>query len=156
LQLASHIDSSHPICSEYKKLTTAACENPQEIKDRESFVHSQWESLSGLSKAKREVLDAALALEIRKDKLRLSFANQAAGFLLWTKETADHANATQFGFTLEEVRLVHVFRPASISLTFVSRSSHSTSNPPTTLSLRAALSALTRTPRPSRRLLAWE
>ena len=50
-----------------------------------------------------QVLEDALALEIRKDKLRLKFANQASEYVLWAKEHADHAAQTHFGFTLPEV-----------------------------------------------------
>ena len=66
-------------------------------------MDASWEELSSLSAAKKKVLEDALALEIRKDKLRLSFANQANDYLLWAKETSDQAAQTHFGFTLAEV-----------------------------------------------------
>jgi len=42
-------------------------------------------------------------LETKKEKLRLTFAAQSGDFMLWTKETAELAANSIFGFNLEEV-----------------------------------------------------
>jgi len=48
-------------------------------------------------------LDDDLAREIRKEELRLQFANLAGDFERWQKDTVNDAKSTHFGFTLEEV-----------------------------------------------------
>src|SRR5687767_11216703 len=50
-----------------------------------------------------QVLTADLERENKKEELRLRFANQAADYALWSKETADNSASTHFGFTLQEV-----------------------------------------------------
>jgi len=59
--------------------------------------------LSKLSVDKRKVLDADLARELERERLRMEFARHAAEFTRWAKDTSDEVNVTNFGFLLEEV-----------------------------------------------------
>lgn len=78
-------------------------ENPAEIDDREASVAKKWESLSNLSAAKKAVLDADLARELEKERLRLEFAHLASEFTRWTKDQSEDVAVSHFGFNLEEV-----------------------------------------------------
>jgi len=92
------------ITDEYKTaLSHYVFPTPDEIKGREGNVDSEWEELTKLSTAKKAVLDGDLAREIKKEELRLQFANLAGDFERWTKDASTDAKSTHFGFTLEEV-----------------------------------------------------
>jgi len=53
---------------------------------------------------KKHVLDADLAREIEKERLRLVFANQAGEFVRWTKGLVEDFAVAHFGFNLKEVQ----------------------------------------------------
>jgi len=78
-------------------------ENPAEIKDRESDVDKKWQQLATLATEKRKVLDADLARELEKERLRLEDARLAAEYTRWAKDAAEEVTVSHFGFTLEEV-----------------------------------------------------
>jgi len=80
-----------------------ALETPEEVQTRESQIDQKWTLLSQLSQEKKKVLEADLAREQEKERLRLEFAHLAAEFLRWGKETSDVLSAAHFGFNLEEV-----------------------------------------------------
>jgi len=73
------------------------------VQTREGEIDDKWSSLSSLSAQKKKVLEADLARETEKERLRMEFAHLAAEFVRWTKETSDNVAVSQFGFTLEEV-----------------------------------------------------
>jgi len=78
-------------------------ENPSEVTQRESEIDARWNLLSTLSAEKKKVLDADLARELEKERLRLLFAQLASEFTRWTRELIDNMDTTHFGFSLEEV-----------------------------------------------------
>jgi len=84
-------------------LSSFVFRTPEEIKSREQFVDDQWVVLSGLSAAKKAVLDADLEREKLKEKLRLEFANLANDYTRWVSEVENDTKNTVFGFTLDEV-----------------------------------------------------
>ena len=61
-------------------------------------------TLSAASVAKRAVLEADLARELEKERLRLEWANLASEYVSWAQDTIENVLPhTHFGFTLEEV-----------------------------------------------------
>lgn len=56
-----------------------------------------------MSAAKKKVLEADLARELEKERLRLEFAHLASEFTRWTKDQAEDVAVSHFGFNLEEV-----------------------------------------------------
>jgi len=85
------------------KLSKYEFETPDEVRKREKYVDDQWVNMSGMSAAKKRVLDADLQREQTKEKLRLDFANLARDFTRFAKDACDDAVATHFGFTLQAV-----------------------------------------------------
>jgi len=70
-QLGAEIISQH-----YKtQYSEWKFEQPNEIKDRESYIEKQWEVLSDLSSQKKKILDDHLARELFKDKVRMMNKN---------------------------------------------------------------------------------
>jgi len=59
--------------------------------------------LAGLSSEKKKVLEADLAREQEKERLRLLFAQLASEYSRWTREMTDNMDTTHFGFSLDEV-----------------------------------------------------
>lgn len=84
-------------------------EHPEEVKSREASTDARWKSLHDLGVAKKKNLDAALAREIEKERLRLEFAHMASDFLRFSKETVENVTTAHFGFTLEEVEAYQNF-----------------------------------------------
>ena len=83
-------------------------ENPQEISSREATIDRLWGELDSLSTSRKQSLNAALATEIRKEDLRLEFADQAGDFSRFVNETmlsvgSVEEQKTLCGSTLEEV-----------------------------------------------------
>jgi len=79
-------------------------DSPAFINDPEAEVDAKFGELSQASQAKRAVLDAALALELEKERLRLEWANLASEYVSWASDVVENNLAhTHFGFTLEEV-----------------------------------------------------
>jgi hypothetical protein len=78
-------------------------EHPEEIKTRESTVDAKFSNLSTLSEAKLKVLQADLAREIEKERLRLEYAHLASDFTRWVKDTSENLAVSHFGFLIEEV-----------------------------------------------------
>jgi len=78
-------------------------ETPDEVTTRETFVDGSWATLDTLAAAKKKVLNDALKREIRKEELRVEWANLAGDFIRYAKDTAAAAASTQFGLVLEEV-----------------------------------------------------
>eukprot|EP00004_Rigifila_ramosa_P009734 TRINITY_DN213_c0_g1_i1.p1 TRINITY_DN213_c0_g1~~TRINITY_DN213_c0_g1_i1.p1 ORF type:complete len:1246 (-),score=385.52 TRINITY_DN213_c0_g1_i1:64-3723(-) len=76
---------------------------PADITNREKTIDDKWASLSASSAAKKAVLEADLAREVEKERLRLEFAHMAAQLERWSKETIDNAQMSTFGFNLQEV-----------------------------------------------------
>lgn len=81
----------------------AQWENPQEVEGRHSAVDALWAQLAQLSAAKKATLDADLAREQEKERLRLQFAHDSLEYVRWSKDQIDSLNEATFGFTLEEV-----------------------------------------------------
>lgn len=80
-------------------------ETPEEVRDREAFVDQKWNvELTQAADEKKKALEAALQREVRKEELRLQFANRAGDFAAWAKEAADNIASTAFGFTFLEVQ----------------------------------------------------
>jgi len=95
---------AHILAQKYEtKYSSWVFETPQEIKDREASIEAKWVTLTELSAKKKAVLEADLAREQEKERLRLEYAHQASEFVRWTKETSEDVAVSQFGFTLEEV-----------------------------------------------------
>jgi hypothetical protein len=79
-------------------------ENSAFIADPEAEVDAKLGELSGASAAKRAVLDADLARELEKERLRLEWANLASEYVAWADDVVNNNLAfAHFGFTLEEV-----------------------------------------------------
>eukprot|EP00004_Rigifila_ramosa_P009736 TRINITY_DN213_c0_g1_i4.p1 TRINITY_DN213_c0_g1~~TRINITY_DN213_c0_g1_i4.p1 ORF type:complete len:887 (-),score=282.58 TRINITY_DN213_c0_g1_i4:68-2344(-) len=76
---------------------------PAEITGQEQAIDAKWASLSASSAAKKAVLEADLAREVEKERLRLEFAHLAAQFERWSKEQIENAQMSTFGFNLQEV-----------------------------------------------------
>ncbi len=78
-------------------------EHPDEIKARESEIDAHWVELDELAAAKKSVLEADLARELEKERLRIEYAHLAGDFVQWSRDTAEDVAASHFGFTLHEV-----------------------------------------------------
>jgi actinin alpha len=92
------------LSAEYKSaLSSWKFDPPTEVTDRQAAVDAKMADLTSLSTAKRAVLDARLANEIEKERLRLLFATQAGEFTTWTSGLAEDLPKTHFGFNLAEV-----------------------------------------------------
>jgi hypothetical protein len=79
-------------------------ETPEELTVREESIDSKWHSLTSHSASKKEYLEAELARELEKERLRLEYAHLASEFVRWKKDTSDQVvSSTHFGFTLAEV-----------------------------------------------------
>jgi hypothetical protein len=79
-------------------------EDPAGIASREGDVDAKWAHLDALSATLRSDLDAALAREIEKERLRLLWTDLAGSFIRWTHEQVDNANSAIFGYSLDEVQ----------------------------------------------------
>eukprot|EP01104_Vermistella_antarctica_P013217 TRINITY_DN3969_c0_g1_i1.p1 TRINITY_DN3969_c0_g1~~TRINITY_DN3969_c0_g1_i1.p1 ORF type:complete len:1004 (+),score=356.20 TRINITY_DN3969_c0_g1_i1:73-3012(+) len=75
----------------------------EELEARHADVDSKWVELDGLAASKRQVLDASLAREIEKERLRMEFAHQAGELQRWAKDQCENASVSEFGFNLAEV-----------------------------------------------------
>eukprot|EP01105_Mastigella_eilhardi_P022510 TRINITY_DN5543_c0_g1_i1.p1 TRINITY_DN5543_c0_g1~~TRINITY_DN5543_c0_g1_i1.p1 ORF type:complete len:1716 (-),score=541.94 TRINITY_DN5543_c0_g1_i1:60-5207(-) len=93
-----HMKYSEPEFDDDKPEVKAA------LVEHDSFVKSHQAELNDMANALSTELQAALALEIKKEQLRLEFAHLALEFVKWSKETRDSLNIEVFGFTLEEVQ----------------------------------------------------
>lgn len=79
-------------------------DSPAFVQDPEQSIDAKFDELSQASAAKRAVLDAGLARELEKERLRLEWANLASEYISWAQDTIENAlTHTHFGFTLEEV-----------------------------------------------------
>lgn len=79
-------------------------DNAAFIHDPEAQIDAEFQKLSGSSAAKRAVLDADLARELEKERLRLEWANLASEYTAWAEDVVNNNLAfAHFGFTLEEV-----------------------------------------------------
>lgn len=96
---------AHILEAKYEtELSSFVFATPAEVKEREAAVGAKWEELAGLATGKRAVLDADLVKEKKKEDLRLTFADAAADFAVWSKDAVDDSTQTSFGFTLAEVQ----------------------------------------------------
>eukprot|EP01105_Mastigella_eilhardi_P024636 TRINITY_DN6465_c0_g1_i2.p1 TRINITY_DN6465_c0_g1~~TRINITY_DN6465_c0_g1_i2.p1 ORF type:complete len:526 (+),score=175.97 TRINITY_DN6465_c0_g1_i2:244-1821(+) len=68
------------------------------------FVQEKHEALKNMAANLSQELDDSLALEIRKEKLRLEYAHLSLEYTKWSKETCDSLAIERFGFVLEEVQ----------------------------------------------------
>lgn len=81
-----------------------AWEDHSFINDPHADVDAKWVELSNGSSAKRAQLDADLARELEKERLRLEWANLSNEFVSWCQDVIDNSiTFAHFGFTLEEV-----------------------------------------------------
>lgn len=79
-------------------------DSPDFVHDPEAAVDAKFVQLSEGSAAKRAVLDADLARELEKERLRLEWANLASEYISWAQDTVENVLPhTHFGFTLDEV-----------------------------------------------------
>jgi len=85
------------------KLSKYVFPTPNEVRDRESDIDHKWKALDSAAAAKKSALDKALALELKKEELRLQFANLARDYTRWAGAQAQTAGQAVFGFTLAEV-----------------------------------------------------
>lgn len=86
------------------KYSSFVCENPEEIKTRHSTIASQWSNLKELAQKLKHDLDASLALEMEKERLRLEYAHLALQFTQEVTEANKSLAIETFGFVLEEVQ----------------------------------------------------
>jgi len=70
---------------------------------REKEQADHWATLDKLHAAKKGVLDADMARELKKEALRLEFANLARDYSKWATAQGAAAAKAVFGFTLAEV-----------------------------------------------------
>jgi hypothetical protein len=92
------------ISAEYRtELSSYRYPEPNTIKSREFDIEKDWDVLGEMAAGKKGVLDADLKRELRKEELRLSFANVARDFYRYASEVIRDAEDTNFGFTLQEV-----------------------------------------------------
>lgn len=89
-------------------LSSYSYESQQDISAREATIDRQWAELDSLYKARKQTLDAALAREVRKEDLRLEFADHAGDFARFVNETLLAVGSVEeqkilCGSTLEEV-----------------------------------------------------
>jgi hypothetical protein len=79
-------------------------EDPAGIATREGDVDAKWSNLDNLSNQLKADLDAALARELEKERLRLLWTDLAGSFIRWTREQTDAASSAIFGYSLDEVQ----------------------------------------------------
>jgi len=92
------------LTAEYKSdISQWMFENPKEVHERESTVDQTWIELDKFHATKKHILDADLAREIRKEELRISFANVAGGFTIFAKDAISASRNHYFGNLLEEI-----------------------------------------------------
>ncbi len=85
------------------KISSYVYDKPEEVKDRNAFVDGKWTSLDAASAAKKQVLEGDLAREVKKEELRLAFAQVAAQTLRWAKDSLEALAAASFGYSLATV-----------------------------------------------------
>jgi hypothetical protein len=85
-------------------LSEYSWEDPAGLKAREDDVDAKWASLESLAATLKADLDAALAREQEKERLRLLWTDLAGTFLRFNKSATNSANASIFGYSLEEVK----------------------------------------------------
>eukprot|EP00211_Chloroparvula_japonica_P004956 CAMPEP_0119119142 /NCGR_PEP_ID=MMETSP1310-20130426/760_1 /TAXON_ID=464262 /ORGANISM="Genus nov. species nov., Strain RCC2339" /LENGTH=856 /DNA_ID=CAMNT_0007108559 /DNA_START=117 /DNA_END=2684 /DNA_ORIENTATION=+ len=78
-------------------------EDPEGIASREGDVDSKWAELDQLAATLKVDLDAALAREQEKERLRLKWTDVAGSFKRWAAERGSEALAAIFGYSLQEV-----------------------------------------------------
>jgi Ca2+-binding EF-hand superfamily protein len=83
--------------------SSAQWEQPEQVHERHTAIDSKWGELAQLAAAKKATLDADLAREQEKERLRLQFAHDALDYVRWGKDQVESLNEATFGFTLEEV-----------------------------------------------------
>jgi len=66
-------------------------------------IEDSWVTLAQFSSAKKKVLEADLATELEKERLRLEFAHLASEFQRWIKDKSEDVAVSHFGFNIEEV-----------------------------------------------------
>jgi Ca2+-binding EF-hand superfamily protein len=84
--------------------STYTWEDPAGIANRENDVDAKWATLDSLSTQLKADLDAALAREQEKERLRLQWTDLAGSFIRWTHEQKDTAASSIFGYSLDEVQ----------------------------------------------------
>lgn len=77
---------------------------PDEIKNRHATLDKDWADMAAASDAKHKVLEADLAREIEKERLRVEYAGLAAELERWSKEQCHDVAGAHFGFTLAQVQ----------------------------------------------------
>jgi actinin alpha len=98
-----------------KELLANTYERSTEVSARTQEVEDNFASLLDLSKARRPELEADLAREIEKERLRLEWAKLASAFNRWTHNKIDNLAGVHFGFTLEEVETYQSVLDALVS-----------------------------------------
>lgn len=86
-----------------QELVSNTYERSAEVSARTQEVEAHFGSLLELSSARRPELEADLAREIEKERLRLEWAKLASAFNRWTHNKTDTLAGVHFGFTLQEV-----------------------------------------------------
>jgi len=94
------------------KFSSFSWPNPDEIKDRQAWVDQKWAALGTLAATKRTALEADLANELEKERLRLGYATQSGTALRWAKDTVEAVAATPFAVLLSglEAQEAHLKR----------------------------------------------
>lgn len=92
----------------HTSLSSYVFEKPDEVRSREATIDSLWAELDALSQARSTSLAAALATEVRKEDLRLEFADLASDFARFVNETLLRVGSAEeqrlmCGSTLQEV-----------------------------------------------------
>jgi len=73
------------------------------VHSRETQQAEHWKHLDHLAAAKKAVLDEDMGREMKKEALRLDFANLARDYTKWAAAHSEAAGQAVFGFTLAEV-----------------------------------------------------
>jgi len=79
-------------------------ENPEEIRGRLEAINQDMAKLAELRNTLKADLDAALAREVEKERLRLEYAHLTLEFTKFAKDASANLAIESFGFTLEEVQ----------------------------------------------------
>jgi Ca2+-binding EF-hand superfamily protein len=79
-------------------------EDPKSLADREADIDAKFAELDVLSAKLKTDLDAALAREQEKEKLRLKWTELAGGYQRWLSDKSKTIGASIFGYSLEEVQ----------------------------------------------------
>eukprot|EP00823_Brevimastigomonas_motovehiculus_P005144 TRINITY_DN362_c0_g1_i3.p1 TRINITY_DN362_c0_g1~~TRINITY_DN362_c0_g1_i3.p1 ORF type:complete len:1611 (+),score=620.13 TRINITY_DN362_c0_g1_i3:65-4897(+) len=87
----------------YAKKTQWKFEKPEEVKARETETEDAWTMMDKLAQEKRKALEEALALEEKKEALRLKYAGLAGEILRAMKGVCERLMVTVFGYTLKDV-----------------------------------------------------